>query len=200
MTIDNLKENPLHFFTSAVRVLTAWANQGAAEEEKPRFNWGMFSLDNLAACFQGVDKNNFLTEKPIDSYLSDLDPSEFSLRGLIPEGTRITLMAAPCDINGLPFEQSLFNDNTNTIHPYFQVLFSNPQNNSGMALGWEGGLKAAPYLKIIPEEILLQCSFVVEYMAGKDGERFDGESDHHYFNRMMRAKYARLCELLKGRM
>lgn len=196
--MDKLPENPLTYLTRAIETMTQWAKDGQNEEKKPMFNWDMFTLDNLVSCFPNVNKESFLTDAPLESYLGDLDAVDFSLHDILPEGVRITLYATPCDINGLIFDQKYYDDGKNHFYPYFQLFYSNPAKNSGMAVGWGGGFKAAPYLKLVPEEIKLQCSFIIEYRPG--GERLEGETDHEYFCRMMRKCYKRLQELIKGRM
>ena len=196
--MHKLPENPFKLFTGAIQAMTKWANSGQDAENKPEFDWSLFTLDNLVGCFNVSDKDKFCTDEPLESYLDDLDKTDFSLHDIIPEGVRVTLAVVPCDINGLSFDNKYYDDSTNQIYPYFQIFYSNPTHNTGMALGWGGGVKAAPYLKVIPEEILLQCSFVVEYHPGEN--RKQDETDYEYFTRMMSEKYRRLQELIKGRM
>lgn len=196
--MDKLSENPLSYLTKAFEAMTKWAKEGQNQDEKPVFNWEMFNLDNLVSCFPNINKENFLSETPLENYLASIDPDDFSLHDDLPEGVRITATVVPCDVNGLLFEQKYLDDTKNNIYPYFQLYYSNPTQNNGMAIGGSGGFRAAPYLKAIPEEIKLQCSFVVEYSPGN--ERQEGETDYEYFCRMMRKSYKRLQELVKGRM
>lgn len=195
--MEKTPENPLNIFSRAIGAMTAWAVRDRDPEHKPNFDWNFFNLDNLAACFNGVDQKNFLTDAPLESFLAELDPVDFALHRWIPEGVRVTLCAFPCDPNGLTLPPQYLNDSSNDIHPYFQLFFSKPGENSGLAIGF-GQVKSAPYLQVIPEEIRLQCSFVVEYRAGE--ERQEGETDYQYFSRQMRTRYARLQELIKGRL
>jgi hypothetical protein len=195
--MEKTPENPINLFSRAVAAMSRWAEQGKPAEEKPVFDWSHFSLDNLAACFAGADEKKFLTDAPLEAFLSELDPVDFALHEVVPEGIRITPCVLPCDANGLPLPPQYLDDSTNQVYPYFQLFYSNPSNNSGMAV-CSGKTRSAPYLLAIPEEIRVQCSFVVEYKAGN--ERREGESDYVYFTRVLRDRYKRLQELLKGRL
>lgn len=190
-------ENPINLFSRAVAALSRWAEQGKHPDHKPDFELSQFSLENLAACFSGADQEKFLTDAPLEAFLSELDPVDFALHEVVPEGVRITLTVLPCDINGLILGPQALDDSSNQLYPYFQLFYSNPASNTGLAICC-GKTQSAPYLLLIPEEIRGQCSFVVEYKAGN--ERREGESDYVYLTRVLRERYKRLQELVKGRL
>lgn len=214
--LEHLKEKSLELFSNTMKQLAVFANRDPEKEgiqipEIPRF-----SMEELMACFVGAKKESFLTEKPlerlIDSLTSisvggsdaqnensteykDLAEDEFNLPSIIPEGTRVTLTLFATDRNGLVFPTKYYNDETNTSYPYFQVLYSDPSDPSGNAKGLNN-TRPVPYLKLLPEKLELQTSFVVEYAPGQ--ERKENESDYTYFTRMLSEKYQRLQELAHG--
>ncbi len=191
----NLSQNPLSVFCDAITNLASWAQGNDQLKSCPQF-----SLLNLLSCFQIKDKENFLTEKPLNYFLQSLDQQKAYLRGSIPEGTRITLIVVPTLSNGLPIPPSYFNDKNYDIFPYFKLLFSNPEDNQGNALGM-GNIKPAPYLRIFPQEILNQCSFIVSYDDHyiKLPANIDQDTkDFLILRKQIKEKYQRLQEIVQG--
>ncbi len=182
-------KNPLGLFCAAISNITSWA-RGNQELKL----WPKFSLASLASCFTDIDQNlekeNFLTEKPLAARLQMID-NEGDVRRVIPEGVRISLVVNPCLEEGLLIPSKYLNDQTNRVFPYFKLLFSNPSDVQGNALGM-GNIKPAPFLHLYPEEILTQCSFVVEYPQDDD--------DYLYLAAEITDRYQRLQELVKGRL
>lgn len=190
-----LSTNPLSLFCEAITNLASWA-QGNDELKR----WPRFSLSHLLSCFKIDDQDNFLTEKPLNYLLKSIDQQKSYLRGSIPEGTRITLVVLPCLSDGLPIPPSYLNDKNYKIHPYFKLLFSNPEDPKGNALGM-GNMKPAPYLNLFPQEILHQCSFIVNYddQDIKLPANIDQDTqDFLIFRKILKEKYQRLQEIVQG--
>lgn len=199
------EQNPLKYFCSAITNLVKSANGN----DKPSI-WEKLSLDQLARCFIGVKKDKFLTEKPLAKALQTFQDCQGDIRDVIRPGVRITAVVNPCDINGQELGPKYFDDETNSIYPYFQLLYSNPKDPRGHALGM-GNLRPAPLLHLYPEEILLQCSFVVDYDEPIDQANRTGSplpivgagddtsaQDYLYLADKLTEKYARLREIILG--
>jgi hypothetical protein len=214
--LEKLKENTIKFFAEAMTKLARLGNINPSQREGRDTELKEFTLDELIQCFAAAKKETFLTERPIEALIEslvipetggvpsnrptgfarDMAEEEFELGPeTIPEGTRITLVICPTDRDGLQLPTKYLDDTQNEAYPYFQLLYSNPKDKSGNALGMEN-IWPAPYLKMYSKELVDQTSFVVEYTPGKD--RKEGESDFEYFSRMLREKYSRLQELTHG--
>jgi hypothetical protein len=207
---EKISANPIHYLCSAIKNLVSTANGN----EKPSL-WERLSLDQLVSCFTGINKEKFLTDKPLISTLLVFRDSPGDLRDSIPNGTRITLVANRCDDNGLELLPKHLNDDANTSYPYFRLLYSNPKDPHGNALGL-GNLRPAPLLPLYPEEILLQGAFVVNYdnhdpidlalipqaalPTRPVAEDDQNMNDYLYLASEISGKYARLQELIRGRM
>jgi hypothetical protein len=203
--------NPLKYVCSAIKNIVASANGN----EKLSL-WERLSLDQLVECFSGVKKDKFLTEKPLAKTLQLFQSIPGDLRDCVPNGARMTLVVNGCDDNGLELAPIYFNDEANTVFPYFKILYSNPRDPRGNAMGL-ANVKPAPLLQIYPEEILLQCSFIVDYSLAAstannrrattaaqssfgDDDDDQNAQDYLYLAGEITDKYARLQELIRGRM
>lgn len=214
--LDNLKEKSLKLFSNTMKQLAIFAGMDSEKEGVQSPEIERFSMEELMSCFAGAKKESFLTERPIEQFIDSLTSigiggrdsqninntdfknfaeDEFALQSTIPEGTRVTLALFPTDRSGLELPPKYFNDETNSFYPYFQVLYSNPSDPEGNAKGLNN-IRPVPYLKLLPDKMELQTSFVVEYGPGQD--RKENETDYGYFTRMLREKYQRLRELAHG--
>jgi hypothetical protein len=206
--MENLKENPLQTFLQAVRNLTRRANQGEFEDDTATVGEDSFSLESLVSCFVQVkDKDNFLTEKPLQNLLGmisgEIAAQEKNPSEMLPEGVLVTAVVTPCDLNGLSFPDKYFHDRQNDQYPYFRLFYSNPADPRGLALGFDN-LNPAPYLMLQPPEVRNQCSFVVRYGDYKPAQGEEklsrAELEMKYLDHQISGIYHRLQSLIKEKL
>ncbi len=181
MSTDKINENPLSLILNAIVFLTKSANAGEFKKENPPAAPERFTLEGLISTLLGINQDNFLTEAPLHAYLGNFSRGEENdnsslpdsdqapdaqllrpVRQAIPEGARLTFAVLPCRINGLPLVPLDYDDIQNNNFNYFHVFYSDPNNKRGMAKTADCE-EYAPYLMVIPQEFLDQCSFVVKY-------------------------------------
>lgn len=189
--------SPISIFASAITNILSSANS-KAELQK----WDKFTLSALVSCFPTEKADKFLTKKPLLETLAVFKGHIGRLREAIPKGTRITLVITPCSDNGLPLPISHFNDEKNENFPYFQLLYSNPEDAQELALGL-GNIRPAPLLQLFPEEILTQCYIDIDWpdqSFQQESEVDPDEQDYNYLVAALTEKYARLQELIYGQL
>jgi hypothetical protein len=177
--MDIIPENLLSIFSTMIIGLKRLANLGVFDQggEAPKNE--KFTLENLMACFLGINRENFLTEAPLSRFLSSLrntgeqtdnsgypDAEKTPISKALPEGTQVTFAVSPCDLNGLQLLPEMLDDQKNSVYPYFMVFYGNPEDKQGMVTA-NPEIKSMPLLSIYPQEFVDQCSFVVKYPEQK---------------------------------
>jgi|GEM_PF-6014333 len=194
--LEKSSGNPVKAFCSTIENMVCWANKNGILKVFNRL-----SLEEYVDCFAGIEKKHFLTEKPLLKMLGKYLTLPGSLRKAIPNGICITLVANPCDQNGLELRPKYFNDETNQDYPYFKPLYSDSHDPRALAHGM-GNLTPAPLLQLYPTELLLQCSFIVDYgQADTSSNDDDTEyADSAYLAKEITIAYSHLQSLLKGQL
>jgi len=148
------------------------ASEGRFEQgRESQVNYERMKFADLISGFIGINPETFLTEKALNHRLNEIYDRRSQVRQIFPENWRVTLIALPCNGLGKEFKQSQVNDMQDDSHPYLYTMFSHPEDKLGLTFNI-GGLKPAPIIKIIPEEIYQQCSIVIpKYEEVKPGEK-----------------------------
>jgi len=209
--MDILPENLLALFSTMIIGLKRLAHLGIYDngDEVP-VKTERFTLENLLACFIGVDKEKFLTEAPLQRYLVSLrntgelidnsnlpDQEKKPVREVLPNGMQLTFVVSPCDLNGRQLSPDLLDDSKNDTYPYFMVFYSNPANKQGLVTA-NPEIKKMPLLSIFPEEFERQCSFTVDYpKTGRNSAKPNNEDDLAYLDGQCRQTYSEIQKLVK---
>lgn len=196
--LDHQSYNPIESFCSAIVNMVKWANNNG-----PLLFWERLNLEEFRSCFPATKSAQFLSERSLDKILQFIQNKPGDIRENIPKGLQITAVAIPCNANGLQLHPSSFDDSRNENQPYVRLLYSLPGNQHGLATGL-GNSRPAPLLQLFPEEIIQQCSFIVDYDQSPALNRLsinpDEEAnvnDYLYLVENIKAIYAELQQLLK---
>lgn len=152
-----------------------------------------FDLAEYLAAFNITAPANFLTDQALEPILTELEESMGRLRFLYLENERLTVAALPCTLHGGLLNSDHFNDSLNIsgqVPPYLFILKSNPDDTRGLC-EVSGVVPPLPLLKILPQQIITNCSFLVKYPAidpnnpvdqpRKDFEYLKGEFSKIYY-------------------
>jgi hypothetical protein len=201
-TIDN--PNFFHKVFSPFEELSKLAVRGIFNEEilapfKP------MDLRDLLESFYGIAPSNFLTPLALQDRLKEIHELSGRLRIEFPEGLMVTLVALPCDLAGNELPSDQLNDLNcsrrpysifNKRFPYLFTLLSNPNDPMSMTENYHGGVAPAPFLKVLPPEVVNAGSFIVKYEpliedAGQTTQQKDYEAIAYPFIR----SFHRLAQL-----
>lgn len=177
----------------------------ASDNQPSLLMWERIPMMDFQELFAPYRGEHFLSDKPLDELLRRIQDPHGSIRNIHPEGLRISLVAMPCDINGLPFPKSVFQDSRNLHCQYLHILHSLPGDKHGLATGI-GNMKPVPLLDLFPEEVINQCSFIIDYQHSSDhqhdghqstGPHYDADvKDYLYLVSQITKAYAALQRLL----
>jgi len=164
MSLDKLVKSASNIF-SQIEEMAKWAAEGVFNRPNaPEFElFKPFDLEVFGKAFDVRNEDQFLNEKPLNSFISKIiDEKIGRLRLYCPEGIRIHLIALPCNSNGKRFKSEQFNHDLDPTTPYLSIVHSDPADDSGLCTGL-GSEITLPLLRILPLELNKPCSFIVKY-------------------------------------
>jgi len=120
-----------------------------------------YDLEQWNSAFP-LNLKNFLIEDALNARLEAMEAQLVSEMAKIMSQTLITPIALPADFNGIKFTHADFDGDINKKYPYFHLVFSKMDDPTGLA-SIQGLSTRIPLLKILPVEIIEQCSVIVNY-------------------------------------
>ncbi|MCC6643203.1 hypothetical protein IT411_00460 [Candidatus Peregrinibacteria bacterium] len=169
-SIDKAKEGPIEFICGLLTRLSVFAKDAKnilTFKEK-------FDLPTLKDSLSThLATPGFLSDQALSRIHGNYDSHREALRQNYPEGWTVTILGLPCLPTGSRLPNSCFDLEKNPGAHYLTAIYTDPFGRSYA----HDGSYCAPFLKVIPEEIALECTFPIKYKAANPG---DDTSDQDY--------------------